>query len=169
MSSAAHFDLVSHWRLNAPIERVWACIVESEHWPRWWPGIVSVRRLQPGNERGVGRVQEFTLRSGLGYRLHLALEVTEIVRCERLRARANGTLAGEGIWLLKQAEPEAGGHTDVTFVWRVTLPPGILRQMSPLLAPLFRWNHKRVMRAGRLGLIGYLGTAPRTATFGPTA
>jgi hypothetical protein len=56
----------------------------------------------------------------------------------------------------KQADDDAGGHTDVTFVWRVTLPPGILRWTAPLLAPLFRWNHKRVMRAGRMGLEGYL-------------
>jgi hypothetical protein len=24
------------------------------------------------------------------------------------------------------------------------------------MAPLFRWNHKRVMRAGRIGLMQYL-------------
>jgi uncharacterized protein YndB with AHSA1/START domain len=159
MPSPAYFDLVSHWRFDAPVERVWACIVQSEHWPRWWPGVVGVRRLQPGDDSGVGRVQEFTFRTGLGYRLQLALEVTEIVRLQRLRARAGGTLAGEGIWLLHQALPEAGGHTDVTFVWRVTLPPGILRWTAPLLAPLFRWNHKRVMRAGRIGLMSYLARA----------
>ena len=88
--------------------------------------------------------------------MHLQLEVTEVLKEERLRARAAGTLAGEGIWLMKQALPEVGSHTDVTFVWRVTLPPGILRWTAPLLAPLFRWNHKRVMRAGRLGLMSYL-------------
>ncbi len=159
MSQTAYFDLVSHWRLDAPVPAVWRAITQTEHWPRWWPGVVDVRRLRDGDAAGVGRVQEIHFRTGLGYRLHLALEVTEVVREERLRARAGGTLAGEGIWLMKQAAPAAGGHTDVTFVWRVTLPPGLLRWLAPVLAPLFRWNHRRVMRAGRIGLQAYLGQA----------
>lgn len=157
MSQNAYFDLVSHWRLAAPVPTVWRAITQAEDWPRWWPGVVAVRRLAEGDTQGVGRVQEITFRTGLGYRLHLALQVTDVVKEERLRARAAGTLAGEGIWLMKQADAAAGGHTDVTFVWRVTLPPGILRALAPLLAPLFRWNHRRVMRAGRLGLAAYLG------------
>ncbi|MCE4553423.1 SRPBCC family protein [Roseateles cellulosilyticus] len=160
MSENTYFDLVSHWRLDAPVGRVWQAITDTEQWPHWWPGVVAVRRLHPGDELGVGRVQDILFRTGLGYRLQLALEVTEVRREERLRARAGGTLAGEGIWLLHQAPPEAGGHTDVTFVWRVTLPPGILRRLAPVLAPLFRWNHRRVMRAGRLGLQRHLGLAP---------
>lgn len=156
MSQAAYFDLVSHWRLDAPVGRVWRAITETEHWPRWWPGVVAVRRLKNGDETGVGRVQHIIFRTGLGYRLHLDLQVTEVLREERLRARAGGTLAGEGIWLMKQAAPEAGGYTDVTFVWRVTLPPGLLSRLVPVLGPLFRWNHRRVMRAGRLGLEQYL-------------
>jgi hypothetical protein len=117
---------------------------------------VAVRKLRSGDGTGVGLLQEITFRTGLGYRLHLQLEVTEVLTEERLRAKAGGTLAGEGIWLMKQAAPEAGGHTDVTFVWRVTLPPGLLRRLAPVMAPLFRWNHKRVMRAGRIGLMQYL-------------
>jgi uncharacterized protein YndB with AHSA1/START domain len=156
MPQIAHFDLVSHWRLDAPVSHVWRAITQTEHWPRWWPGVVAVRKLRSGDGTGVGLLQEITFRTGLGYRLHLQLEVTEVLTEERLRAKAAGTLAGEGIWLMKQAAPEVGGHTDVTFVWRVTLPPGLLRRLAPVMAPLFRWNHKRVMRAGRIGLMQYL-------------
>ena len=159
MSQTAYFDLVSHWRLDAPVSRVWQALTETEHWTQWWPGVVAVERLKNGDEIGVGGVQQITFRTGLGYRLQLALEVTEVLREERLRAKAGGTLAGEGMWLLHQALPEVGGHTDVTFVWRVTLPPGFLRQLAPVLGPMFRWNHKRVMRAGRIGLMNYLGLA----------
>jgi hypothetical protein len=102
----------------------------------------------------------------LGYRLQLELEVTEVKREERLRARAVGTLAGEGIWLMKQAAAELGGHTDVTFVWRVTLPPGVLRWLAPVLGAVFRWNHRRVMRAGRIGLMRYLTPANQCASNG---
>lgn len=159
MSETAYFDLVSHWRLDAPVAHVWRAITETEHWPRWWPGVVAVALLKRGDGTGKGRIEQITFRTGLGYKLQLALEVTEVLREERLRARAGGTMAGEGIWLMKQAAPEVGGHTDVTFVWRVTLPPGILRRLAPVLGPLFRWNHKRVMRAGRIGLTRYLANA----------
>lgn len=156
MSHTAYFDLVSHWRLDAPVARVWQAVTDTPGWPRWWPGVVDVALLRRGDGTGKGRIEQITFRTGLGYRLKLALEVTEVLPEERLRARAGGTLAGEGIWLMKQAAPDAGGHTDVTFVWRVTLPPGPLRWLAPLLAPLFRWNHQRVMRAGRIGLQQYL-------------
>lgn len=161
MPSTAHFDLVSHWRLQAPLPDVWQALTDTEGWPRWWPGVTAVQRLAEGDAQGVGRRRRICFRTGLGYRLDLVLEVTEVRRHERLRACAGGTLAGEGIWLLAQAPADLGGHTDVTFVWRVHLPPGWLRRVAPLLAPLFRWNHRRVMRAGRVGLIGHLAAWPR--------
>jgi uncharacterized protein YndB with AHSA1/START domain len=159
MASCTFFDLVSHWRLDAPRSQVWSVITRPETWPSWWPGVMTVKRLVAGDELGLGRKQQIEFRTGLGYRLQLALEVIEVCPQERLRARAEGTVAGEGVWLLHQATPQEGGHTDVTFVWRVSLPPGWLRWSAPLLAPLFRWNHRRVMRAGRRGLTRYLLTA----------
>jgi len=34
-----------------------------------------------------------------------------------------------------------------------------MRLLAPLLAPLFRWNHDRVMRTGCVGLARPLGVA----------
>jgi hypothetical protein len=75
---------------------------------------------------------------------------------ERLRARSRGQLCGEGIWLLRAA----GDLTDVTYVWRVELSSPWMRWLAPLLAPLFRWNHAGVMRAGEAGLTRYLAGPP---------
>jgi hypothetical protein len=33
-----------------------------------------------------------------------------------------------------------------------------MRRLKPLMAPVFRWNHKAVMRAGAVGLAHYLHT-----------
>jgi len=152
---AHHFDLVSHWRLEAPPERVWAALVDTHNWPRWWPFVRRVDDLRGGDVRGVGRVRRIEWATRLSYRLHLEMEVVDVVKGEMLRARSRGHLNGEGIWLLR---PD-GACTNVTYVWRVELPPGWMRWLAPLLAPLFRWSHETVMRAGGVGLGRYLAGA----------
>jgi Polyketide cyclase / dehydrase and lipid transport len=150
--TSRHFDLVSHWRLNVPVEAVWAALVQTEAWPRWWPGLRSVQRLRAGQPSGVGQVCRLEWDTGLPYRLCIEVEALEVLRPERLRGRASGTLQGEGIWLLRGQ----AGVTDVTYLWRVELRQRWMRWLAPLLAPLFRWNHQQLMRAGGAGLARHL-------------
>ncbi len=142
---ACHFDLVSHWRLEASAEAVWAELTRPETWPRWWP---HVQRAQQLGERR----RRIAWRTPLGYAFTVDLEVTQALAPEQLRARSVGDMQGEGIWLLRHRPP----YTDVTYVWRVSLPRGWMRWLAPVLAPLFRWSHRRVMRAGGQGLARYL-------------
>ncbi|MCU0919516.1 MAG: SRPBCC family protein [Burkholderiaceae bacterium] len=154
--SRHHFDLVSHWRIAAPADRVWAVLTAVQAWPDWWPCVLSVQTLRPGGARGLGSVQRIEWATRLPYALVIEVEAIESVPPERLRGRSSGHLRGEGIWLLSEAD-----HcTDVTYVWRVELTNPWMRCLTPLLAPLFRWNHESVMRAGGAGLARYLGTAP---------
>lgn len=154
MPDAAHFDLVSHWRFAAPRERVWQALTQPEEWPRWWPFVRSVRTLRAGDGDGLGSVRRIEWATRLPYRLVIEVESTEVLRLERLRARSRGQLQGEGLWLLNDAD----GFTDVTYVWRVSLQRPWMRWLAPCLAPVFRWNHAAVMRAGEAGLAGHLGS-----------
>ncbi|EHR69297.1 hypothetical protein BurJ1DRAFT_0406 [Burkholderiales bacterium JOSHI_001] len=147
------FDLVSHWRLHAPVEAVWAALAQPEDWPRWWPGLRAVHTLHPGRPGGLGSVRRMEWDTGLPYRLCIDVEAVEVLRPERLRGRASGMLQGEGIWLLRSQ----AGVTDVTYLWRVELRARWMRWLAPLLAPLFRWNHQQLMRAGAAGLARHLG------------
>lgn len=150
-----HFDLVSHWRLAAPVERVWAALREPESWPLWWPYVRSVRLLHPGGTDGLGSVRLFHWSTRLPYDIEIEIESVECLRHQRIRGRSRGQLRGEGIWLLRGE----GLHTDVTYVWRVDLGRRWMRWSAPLLAPLFRWNHDGVMRAGGAGLARHLAAA----------
>ena len=114
---------------------------------------------QPGAD-GLGSVRRIEWRTALAYDVVIEVEAIESVRHERLRARSRGHLRGEGIWLLR---PE-GRSTDVTYLWRVELSRPWMRALAPLLAPAFRWNHDRVMRAGCIGLSRHLGVSPGVAT-----
>ncbi|MBS0194146.1 MAG: SRPBCC family protein [Proteobacteria bacterium] len=153
--SSAHFDLVSHWRIRAPVERVWAALTDPTTWPRWWPYVRRVQTLRDGGKDGVGSVRRIDWSTRLPYRLAIDVESVESVLHRRLRGLSRGQLVGEGIWLLRSE----GGVTDVTYVWRVRLTRPWMRWLAPLLAPVFRWNHDGVMRAGESGLRGHLESA----------
>ena len=159
-----HFDLVSHWRIHAPVEQVWAALTDPPEWPRWWPYVHQVRLLQRGGADGVGAVQRIVWSTRLPYRIVIDVESLEAVRHQRLRGRSRGQLEGEGLWLLR-AE---AGFTDVTYVWRVRAARRWMRWLAPLLAPMYRWNHDGVMRAGEAGLRRYLEPPepPRPASEG---
>jgi hypothetical protein len=96
-----HFDLVSHWRLHAPVDSVWAALVQPEQWPQWWPGLRAVRTLRAGQPGGLGSVRRMDWDTGLPYGLHLSVETVEVLQHQRLRGRVRGTLRGDGLWLLR--------------------------------------------------------------------
>lgn len=150
--SSSHFDLVSHWRLQAPVEQVWAALADPAGWPAWWPYVRSVRMLREGGIDGLGSVRRIDWSTRLPYRLVIEVEAVESVRYHRLRGRSRGQLDGEGLWLLRAED----GFTDVTYVWRVRLVRRWMRWLAPLLAPVFQWNHAGVMRAGEAGLRRHL-------------
>ena len=150
--SPSHFDLVSHWRIAAPVEHVWATLADPESWPQWWPYVRSVRTIRQGDADGLGSVRRIEWATRLPYDIVIEVEAIESLRLERLRARSHGQLRGEGIWLLRSE----GRFTDVTYVWRVELAKRWMRWLAPVLAPVFRWNHAGVMRAGGIGLACHL-------------
>ncbi len=152
-ASPRHFDLVSHWRLEAPVEQVWSALTDPAGWPVWWPYVRQVQTLREGGADGVGGVRRIDWSTRLPYRLCIDVEVIESVRHQRLRGRSSGQLDGEGLWLLRAED----GGTAVTYVWRVRLVKRWMRWLAPLMAPVFRWNHDAVMRSGEAGLQRWLG------------
>ena len=147
-----HFDLVSHWRIGAPVERVWAALADAETWPHWWPSVRAVHSLKNGDADGLGGVRRIEWAARLPYGRVLEIERVEALRPERLRARARGRLQGEGIWLLREDVHEDPGFTHVTYVWRMHA----MRPWMRWLAPLLRFSHARVMREGAAGLARHL-------------
>jgi hypothetical protein len=66
----------------------------------------------------------------------------------RLEGEAFGELQGKGIWQFEETD----GVTFVQYNWQVITTKTWMNIFSPLLKPLFKYNHDVVMRWGAEGL-----------------
>jgi uncharacterized protein YndB with AHSA1/START domain len=144
---------MSHWSLAAPIDRVWDALYEVAAWPQWWPYVLAVDEVEKGLPTGVGAVRRFRWGSALPYQLSFTMRTTVVERPHRLEGEASGELVGVGRWRLR----EAAGATHVQYDWQVETGRAWMSMLAPVLAPVFRWNHGKVMAAGARGLAQYLG------------
>lgn len=149
------FALVTHWHLDAPIERVWEALSTPEAWPTWWRYVRAVVLIEAGDAEGVGALRRFTWSSRLPYALTFAMRTTVVQRPLRMEGIASGDLDGSGVWTLT-AE---GTTTRVAYRWVVVVGKRWMQVFAPLLAPVFAWNHGQVMAAGGRGLARHLGVA----------
>jgi len=141
------------WVLEAPRERVFELIWDSERWPEWWRGVLSVEKLEDGDAEGVGSLGRYRWRSRLPYTLEFLTRITRVERPWLLEGRASGELDGLGLWRLFEHD----GRCAAVYDWRVSTTRLWMNALSPLARPLFAWNHDVVMAWGERGLARRLG------------
>lgn len=136
----------SLWTLSAPPARVYEALERAEAYPRWWPQVREVRQVD--DVSGVVRV-----RSVLPYDLTFTVRATrhdpaggvlEIALSGDIDGWARWTVTADGAGSLARYDQEV----------RVRKP--LLRRFAVPGRPLFRLNHRLMMRAGRRGLAAYL-------------
>jgi hypothetical protein len=149
------FSLVSYWHLDASVERVWDALIAVDDWPRWWRYVHAVITLEKGDSEGLGSLRRYTWSSRLPYRLSFDMRTTALRRLERVEGVAAGDLKGTGRWTLRAL----GNASCVRYEWTVSVEKPWMTLLSPLLAPLYEWNHNQVMDEGGRGLARRLGVA----------
>jgi len=149
----ANYNFVTIWKLNAPLERVWAEIEETDQWPEWWKGVVEVAELEKGDRFGLGSVRRFTFKSALPYSLSFQSKVVAVEMHKRIEGIAFGELDGVGVWHFT-ADAQ---HTIVKYNWTVKTNKWWMNLLSPMARPVFEWNHDVIMKWGGLGLAQRLG------------
>jgi uncharacterized protein YndB with AHSA1/START domain len=150
----AEYRFLTTWLVDAPIERVWDALYDTERWPAWWRGVTHVRELEPGGEEGIGKVFEIGWRSRLPYDLEFRTTVTRVEWPHVMEGRADGELQGHGRWRLF----EHGGATAVLYQWEVETTKRWMNLLAPVARPVFAYNHDWVMRSGGAGLARLLGS-----------
>lgn len=148
-----HYRLLSTWRLESPLEPVFWRLHDAESWPDWWPGVVSVRKLEEGDELGVGSLGRYVWRSRLPYELSFDVRTTRVEPLRVLAGEATGELSGRGTWTFEERD----GASSAVYEWDVATTRRWMNALGPALRRAFVWNHDAIMRAGARGLARDLG------------
>jgi uncharacterized protein YndB with AHSA1/START domain len=149
----ADYEFVTIWRFDAPIEKVWDAIKDSETWSDWWKGVLKVEQLKAGDAQGIGKIVRSTWKSKLPYKLIFDSEVIRVEPLNIIEARAFGELDGNGIWTLTA---ENANTTHVQYDWTVRTTKSWMNFLAPIAKPFFRWNHDTIMNWGGEGLANKL-------------
>jgi uncharacterized protein YndB with AHSA1/START domain len=134
------------WRLRFTPEEVYRALEDIGGYPRWWPEVRAVDRIDDDTVRIVAR-------SSLPY--SLIFEATDSRQDDQagvLEARMRGDLEGFSRWTLRHE----GDGTHATFEEEVITRKKSLRRLAVVARPFFRLNHSLMMRNGRRGLRVYL-------------
>jgi hypothetical protein len=141
------------WEFAAPIDRVWDLINRPEEWPKVWKNCRNVEKLHDADANGIGGVQRFSMQTQLPYTLRFEVTSTRSEPPSVLAGDVAGQLHGTLRWELSQA----GDVTTIRYFWDVEPTRAWMRAVSPLMRPVFVWNHRSMMRNAARAFTQLLG------------
>ncbi len=147
--ASREYEFVDEWDVAAPCESVFSAISDARSYPLWWkPVYVDV---DAEGEPAVGKESRQHFKGRLPYHLHTRSRITRLEHPHVIAAEVDGDLRGYGVWTL--TETATGTH--VRFDWRVHADRALLRILTPVLRPAFRWNHAWAIARAKEGLEPY--------------
>lgn len=150
------YAFLTTWMVQATAEEIVDVLGDAAALARWWPSVyLGVTVLEPGDERGLGRVVDLYTKGWLPYTLRWRFRVTESDPPRGFAIEASGDFVGRGVWTLTtaQAAGESGGpRTRVEYDWRIVAEKGLLKRLSFLVKPVFAANHRWAMARGEQSL-----------------
>jgi uncharacterized protein YndB with AHSA1/START domain len=146
---SGEYVFVDEWDVAAPAEAVFDAIADATTYPEWWkPVYIDV---EADGAPAVGVVSRQHFKGRLPYHLRTTSTITRLERPTMVEADVTGDLRGRGLWTLTPRD----GATHVRFDWRVFADKAILRVLTPVLRPAFRWNHNWAIQRAMEGLEPY--------------
>lgn len=139
---------VDEWEVDAPIEAVFQVLADPANYSEWWRPVYLSGEVEgpPGSD-----VVRHRFKGRLPYTLTVRTETVRREPPRLLQADVSGDLSGRGTWTLTPR----GDRVHVQFDWRVNADRAFLRLLTPVLRPLFRWNHNWAIQRAKEGLEPY--------------
>jgi len=143
---AREYVFVDEWHVDAPLQAVFDAVADARTYPQWWRPVYS--SVEADGAPRVEQTSRHHFKGKLPYTLTMDAEMLELEPHRRFKVRVEGDLRGEGIWTFSERD----GGTDVRWDWIVYADEPLLRVFTPVLRPLFRWNHNWAVARAREGL-----------------
>jgi uncharacterized protein YndB with AHSA1/START domain/quercetin dioxygenase-like cupin family protein len=162
-SASGEYAFVDQWHVAAPPEAVFDALADARTYPQWWtPVYIDVDADGPP---ALGKRSSQHFKGRLPYHLHTTSTITRLEPPRVVQGDVEGDLRGRGTWTLT---PTAAG-THVRFDWHVFADRPLLATLTPLLRPLFRWNHDWAIARAIDGLESYAAASAARAATSPVA
>jgi uncharacterized protein YndB with AHSA1/START domain len=149
---AAEYVFLDEWDVDAPQEAVFAALADARTYPAWWQP--TYREVQADGSPSVGCASRQKFKAKLPYTLSIVSTIVRLEAPRELEVEVDGDLRGRGVWTLSAAN----GKVHVRFDWRVHADRALLQILTPVLWPLFRWNHNVAIKQAMAGLEPYART-----------
>ena len=131
----SEYVFIDEWDVDAPQDAVFDALADARTYPLWWrPVYIAV---EADCEPGVGCVSRHEFKGRLPYHLNTRSEIVRYEPPDEFEVVVDGDLSGRGVWTLSPRDD----LVHVRFDWRVFADRPLLRYLTPVLRPLFRWNH----------------------------
>jgi uncharacterized protein YndB with AHSA1/START domain len=146
---AAEYVFVDEWDVDAPRDRVFDALADARTYPDWWTPVY--REVEADVPPAVGASSRQRFKATLPYTLTTVSTITALDPPDSFEVDVTGDLRGHGLWTLTDRD----GRVHVRFDWRVHADRTLLRVLTPVLRPVFRWNHNVAIKAAMAGLEPY--------------
>lgn len=140
----AKYHFLTIWRIQAPLDEVYAAIQDSLHWPDWWPSVRKVEQTACGNASGINNIRRYSWQGKLPYRVVFDIRATRIEELVAIEGTARGDLDGCGRWDFSQQ----GGVSVVHYQWHVRSKRWWMNLVAPVARSIFVRNHAQIMEQG---------------------
>ena len=147
---ASEYVFVDEWEVEASQDAVWKALADARTYPDWWKPVYI--EVEGDCDPAVGCETRHLFKGKLPYKLKTTSRVTAADRPNSFETRVDGDLSGSGRWTLTPRD----GKVHIRFDWIVFADRPLLRYLTPILRPVFRWNHNWSVQRARAGLQPYL-------------
>lgn len=138
------YRLLTIWRIEAPLQEVYAAIHNSMHWPEWWPSVRKVEDIADGDGNGINSIRRYAWQGKLPYRVVFDVRATRLETLIAIEGTARGDLEGNGRWKFSRQ----GKVSVVRYEWHVRTTRWWMNLVAPVARPMFIHNHTQIMDQG---------------------